>query len=147
VPRADCNHKGSDNPRRAHICVKCGATIAEKIPEIAVQNGHTRPRRIGLEQELVKLAAQADGYSEDLALALWRQANSRVKPGDIHVRNRDQEIDHKLADVINHIVWSMEYFYDDYVEGDSDAADEFERYGRMLRRAMGVWRERHIGHP
>jgi hypothetical protein len=100
-----------------------------------------------LEQELVKLAAQADGYSEDLALALWRQANSRVKPGDIHVRNRDQEIDHKLADVINHIVWSMEYFYDDYVEGDSDAADEFERYGRMLRRAMGVWRERHIGHP
>jgi hypothetical protein len=147
VPRADCNHKGSDNPRRAHICVKCGATIAEKIPEIAVQNGHTRPRRIGLEQELLKLAAQSDGYGDDLALDLWRNANARAKPGGIHVRNRDKEIDKDLAGVILGIVWSMEYFYDDYVEGDSDAADEFERYGRMLRRAMGVWRERHLLHP
>jgi hypothetical protein len=147
VPRADCNHKGSDNPRRAHLCYKCGATIAEKIPEIAVQNGQTRPRRIGIEQHLACLAAESNGYDKELALDLWRYANTRVKPGDIEVRDRSQEIDRAIANLFNNIVWKMEEIYDPYEAGNADAADKFEYYGRMLRQTMGLMRERSLKRP
>lgn len=152
MPRADCDHRRHPNPYRNHQCVKCGFVYPPDYkepfsqPKVIEQNGATlRPRRIALEQDILKQMAGADGYDESLAISLWRHANTRVKPGDIYIRNREPEIDKSLADLFNNTIWSMELVYDDYLAGDANAADRFERYGRMLRKIMGVWRERHVG--
>jgi len=141
VPRADCTHTPSNNPRRAHLCCKCGATIAEPIPEIAVQNGQTRPRNVKLEKYLLELASQAEGYQTDFGL--WNKANKRARPGDVQVKDFDKKIEDKLADVINYYVWSAERHYDGYLTGDPYDTDKFERYMRCIPKAVRTWLEHH----
>jgi hypothetical protein len=113
--------------------------MAEKIPEIAVQNGHSRPRRINVEKYLLELASQSGGYTTDFGL--WNYANTRVRPGDIEVRNRDEAIRGKIADLINHALWSAELDYDGYLEGEAGATERFERYMRTIKMGVGCWLE------
>jgi hypothetical protein len=144
MPRTDCNHTKSSNPRRAHLCLKCGATIAEKIPEIAVQNGQTRPRNLQLEEYLIDIAAQASGfYSSDgkkgVDGGLHKYADWRARPGDVVIKDRTRSVRDKIADTANNVLWDLELIHDRYLAGDAKASDDHERLLRTLAGLISAW--------
>jgi hypothetical protein len=141
VPREDCDHRPFTDPRKSHLCRKCGAKVADKLPEMAVDNGATRPRNLRLEHELIDLAAQAAGYTTDGGLR--RYADWRAKPGDVIIKDNGSATRDKLADAANYVLWDLEQIHLDYLRGDPEAADDYERLLRTLSHIQAAWNAYH----
>lgn len=96
-----------------------------------------RNRDLGVERELANIAVKAAGLTHDHGL--WEFANFRALPGGVRVRELFPEAREELADCFNYLVWHAEQYYDDHLNGDPQASDEYEWSMRALADLMKLW--------
>jgi hypothetical protein len=138
----------SNDPRKEGQCLKC-STYARGLPcpDTLVQDPLTveerrnaRPRDVGLERELTRLAALAGGNATDYGLRDY--ADSRAWPGGVRRDlDCDREALEELADCASYLVWGIVPLLEAVHAGVPDALDKYERRMRALSALIVCWRE------
>ena len=139
-------HRPSADPRRAGKCA-CG----EQMPEAPADEQHREEyvdRDLWHERHLTDMAARAAGFFKTGPLGtpvgdtggLDDFADARAWSGGVRANiDADRETLEELADARHYLVWGIQQVHDDYLAGDAQAQDTWQRRMRALRAVIEAW--------
>jgi hypothetical protein len=135
-------------PNSCVVCGKVPEAHAVVDPDSQFNGAAVRPRNLKLEAQLTDLAARAagrftaSGDGDDRGLLALAQ--SRALPGGVRENlEAVREIGEEAADALNYANWGIEKVYEDFLAGDHDAADTYDRLMRFSSRLVDAWHELH----